>query len=159
MLSKRQLFIGLDPGVKGAAACIDVEGRAVEVLRFSKCTDCDVWEWLGKICLDDEVRSLYLEDVSSSPQMGVVSAFTFGKGLGRLEAWSIAAGAIHAFPIHKVRPLKWQTLLRCKSGGNKNVTKSRAQKLFPALTITHEIADALLIAEYARQVTVGAIRK
>jgi hypothetical protein len=35
----------------------------------------------------------------------------------------------------------------------KNITKRRAQQLFPAFTpITHAIADALLIAEYCRRV-------
>ena len=40
------------------------------------------------------------------------------------------------------------------SKGDKNVTKSRAQELFPELKITHAIADALLIAEYGRRVRI-----
>ncbi len=35
--------------------------------------------------------------------------------------------------------------------GDKNVSKRRAQELFPALKVTHAIADALLIAEFARR--------
>jgi hypothetical protein len=38
------------------------------------------------------------------------------------------------------------------SKGDKNVTKRRAQQLFPQLKVTHAIADALLIAEYGRRV-------
>jgi len=37
------------------------------------------------------------------------------------------------------------------TGGDKNVSKRRAQELFPEIKITHAIADALLIAEYARR--------
>jgi hypothetical protein len=37
------------------------------------------------------------------------------------------------------------------SKGDKNVTKRKAQELFPSLKITHATADALLIAEYLRR--------
>jgi len=39
----------------------------------------------------------------------------------------------------------------CLTKGDKNVSKRRAQELFPALKVTHAIADALLIAEFARR--------
>jgi hypothetical protein len=35
--------------------------------------------------------------------------------------------------------------------GDKNVSKRRAQELFPQLKVTHATADALLIAEYGRR--------
>lgn len=146
------MFIGLDPGVNGGAACVDEAGKPLAVIAFGKSTERDIWNWL---LAQNDVQAVYLEDVSASPQMGVVSAFTFGKGFGRLEAWGIALGATWNAPYHKVRPLKWQTLLGCRSKGNKNVTKAKAQQLFPSLKITHAISDALLIAEYARRVTLG----
>jgi hypothetical protein len=36
--------------------------------------------------------------------------------------------------------------------GDKNITKRKAQELFPEIKITHAIADSLLIAEYGRRV-------
>jgi hypothetical protein len=45
----------------------------------------------------------------------------------------------------------WQGALECLSGGSKNVTKLRAQQLFPGEKVTHGSADALLIAEYGRR--------
>jgi hypothetical protein len=45
--------------------------------------------------------------------------------------------------------------MRCLTKGDKNVSKARAQELFPALKITHATADALLIAEYGRRLNLG----
>jgi hypothetical protein len=39
----------------------------------------------------------------------------------------------------------------CLTKGDKNVSKSRAQELFPSIKVTHAIADALLIAEHNRR--------
>jgi hypothetical protein len=79
--------------------------------------------------------------------MGVVSAFTFGRGYGALRM------ALTMFDLHfeEVTPRQWQKAMACLTGGDKNVSKRRAQELFPALTITHAIADALLIAEFSRR--------
>jgi hypothetical protein len=44
--------------------------------------------------------------------------------------------------------------MSCLTKGDKNVTKSRAQELFPEVKVTHAIADALLIAEYGRRIRV-----
>jgi hypothetical protein len=85
---------------------------------------------------------------SASPQMGVTSAFTFGKGYGGLLMLLTALD----IPFDQITPRKWQTAMGCLSGGDKNVTKRRAQQLFPKLTITHAIADALLLAEFCRRV-------
>jgi hypothetical protein len=55
------------------------------------------------------------------------------------------------FPFEEVSPQKWQKAMGCMTKGDKNVSKAKAQQLFPQLKITHAIADALLIAEYARR--------
>jgi hypothetical protein len=36
--------------------------------------------------------------------------------------------------------------------GNKNITKQKAQELFPGIKVTHAIADALLIATYGKSI-------
>jgi hypothetical protein len=51
-------------------------------------------------------------------------------------------------PFERVRPQAWQKTMGCMSKGDKNVTKSKAQELFPSMKITHAIADSLLIAKY-----------
>jgi crossover junction endodeoxyribonuclease RuvC len=67
---------------------------------------------------------VYIEDVWSSPQMGVVSAFSFGRNLGILEG----AGASRAF-VTKVRPQDWKTAT--KTPKDKNEARRRAMQLFP----------------------------
>ena len=57
-------------------------------------------------------------------------------------------------PYEEVTPQKWQKALGCRTGGDKNVSKARAQALFPLQNITHAIADALLLAEYCRRLEV-----
>lgn len=78
-------------------------------------------------------------------QMGVSSAFTFGRGYGWIEMALLAA----RIPFDLVMPITWQTALGCRTHGDKNITKARAQALFPAFKVTHAIADALLIMKYA----------
>jgi hypothetical protein len=80
-------------------------------------------------------------------KMGSKSAFTFGRGVGNIEAFLTAAD----IPFERVTPLHWQTAMNCRTKGDKNVTKAAAAALFPTMAITHAIADALLIAEFARQ--------
>jgi len=103
----------------------------------------DLWELFRDIASEGECHA-YIEQVSSSPQMGVVSAFTFGNGFGHLEMALTAAG----IPFTRVRPQVWQKELGCLTKGDKNITKRKAQELFPSLKVNHATADSLLIATY-----------
>jgi len=136
-------IIGCDPGKNGGIAWITDGKACVEKMPD---TLKDLWELIESIKFDNcatEVKA-YIEQVSSSPQQGVVSAFSFGQGYGNLEMALTAAG----IPFERVRPQVWQKALGCMSKGNKNVTKAKAQELFPHMKVTHATADALLIATY-----------
>lgn len=135
-------YVGIDPGQKGGIAVLDDRGRPT-VFQLDKATDAEIVRFL-RSALPDAV--CVIERVSASPQMGVTSAFTFGKGFGILQGAIAGAGVPYALET----PNKWQTALRCKTGGDKNVSKAAAQRLFPTLKITHAIADALLIATYCK---------
>lgn len=136
-------FIGVDVGVNGGIAMIDEYGM-IEFAVKMPATDADVLAVFPPTPI--EARAV-LEKVSSSPQMGVVSAFTFGRGYGACRMALTASG----IPFDEVPPGTWQRKLECLSGGDKNVTKARAQQLFPGAAITHATADALLLAEYCRR--------
>jgi Holliday junction resolvasome RuvABC endonuclease subunit len=136
-------FLGIDPGVSGGVAFITPEGHGAAKMPD---TVQDVYNLIRHYKADGGTFAL-LESVHSSPAMGVVSAFTFGKGFGRLE---MALTALEV-PWEYISPQKWQKALSCLTGGDKNVSKAKAQQLFPGTKITHAIADALLIAEYARR--------
>ena len=137
--------IGIDPGKNGAIAILN--DGVLEAVHGMPQTVADLTDLVRSIVAARPAGAqitAYVEQVHSSPQMGVVSAFTFGRGLGNLEA------ALAAFGVRLVwvRPQVWQKALGCLTGGDKNVSKRRAQELFPGLKITHGNADALLIARY-----------
>jgi Holliday junction resolvasome RuvABC endonuclease subunit len=137
--------IGIDPGANGGIAWITDGKPCVEKMPD---TLQDLWELLVSISMNAEVGGTrihaYIEQVSSSPQMGVKSAFTFGNGFGHLEMALTAAG----IPFERVRPQVWQKAMGCMTRGDKNVSKRKAQELFPSIKVTHATADALLIASY-----------
>lgn len=143
-------YIGIDPGVGGGLALLNEEGRAIATSKMPE-TDADLLAllraWADKENPRVGATRAALEFVRSSPQMGVVSAFTFGRGYGALRMALCAAG----IPYDEVTPQKWQAAIGCRSHGDKNVTKRRAQELFPGMTVTHAVADALLIAEWSRR--------
>ena len=140
--------IGIDPGKNGAIAWISDGKPCVEKMPE---TLADLWELIyydtGHFysVTKGEFKA-YIEQVYSSPQMGVKSAFTFGNGFGHIEMALTAAG----IPFERIRPQVWQKAMGCMTKGDKNVSKRKAQELFPSLKITHATADALLIAEYGR---------
>ena len=139
-------IIGIDPGKNGGIAWIyDGKPCATKMPETLK----DLWD--GFYCITNLDRygagggfKAYIESVHSSPQMGVTSAFTFGNGFGHLEMALTAA----CIPFERVSPQKWQKALGCLTKGDKNVSKRRAQELFPSMKVTHATADALLIAHY-----------
>ena len=141
-----RITIGIDVGASGAIAWIDERGKSC----VEKMPDTlqDLWELVVSISLNAGTGGLgvraYLEAVSSSPQMGVVSSFSFGRGYGNLEMALTAAG----IPFERVRPQVWQKAMGCMTKGNKNISKAKAQELFPDKKIIHATADALLIALY-----------
>jgi hypothetical protein len=146
-----RITIGIDVGASGAIAWIDERGKSC----VEKMPDTlqDLWELICDITnfprstIDGRRYKAYIEQVSSSPQMGVVSSFSFGRGYGNLEMALTAAG----IPFERVRPQVWQKALNCLTKGSKNVTKQRAQELFPNIKCTHAVSDALLIAEYGKR--------
>lgn len=139
--------IGIDPGASGAIAWFSNDD-----LVYAKTPDtlADLWEVFVEIKNTSETGKFkaFIEQVHSSPQMGVKSAFTFGNGFGHLEM-ALTASQI---PFERVRPQVWQKYMGCMTKGNKGVSKAKAQELFPHIKCTHAISDAMLIAEYGRRI-------
>jgi len=146
-------IIGIDPGKSGGIAWHD--GTVMQVAKTPE-TLPDLWELIRHISMGGDTSNpfrapchAFIEFVHSSPQMGVVSAFSFGNGYGHLEMALVCA----EIPFERVRPQKWQKDLQCLTKGDKNVSKARAQELFPHLKLTHATADACLICEYGRRIS------
>ena len=149
------IYIGIDPGQSGGIAKIstgadgrmgDLTGDITLVAAMPK-TEQDIWMLLA----DDPIlagRFAFIEKVHAMPKQGVSSTFKFGRNYGFLRACLIAAG----IPFDEVSPVKWQRALGCLTKGDKNITKSKAQQLFPDMKFTHATADAMLLAEYCRRI-------
>jgi crossover junction endodeoxyribonuclease RuvC len=140
-------YLGIDPGNSGALALVDSDGAHIDTIKLKE-TPRDVWAWLDEC--RGSIAFAVLEKVHSMPRQGVASSFKFGESFGFCQGMLTAAGVRFEFAT----PQKWQKAMQCRTGGDKNVSKARAQALFPGVKITHAIADALLIADYARRVRV-----
>jgi hypothetical protein len=140
-----KVFLGIDPGKSGAIAAVWEDGLMANSYARGSDTLQDQVEWLSQF--DEEMeRVAIIEKVHSSPQMGVVSSFTFGQSYGFL----LGVLTVLKIPYHEVLPQRWQKAMGCMTGGDKKVSKHAAQKLWPHIKITHRDADARLIAEYGR---------
>lgn len=160
------IFVGVDPGVSGGIAVIDQHGRVMFTLRMPDSAPGIVDGIAACFELPSAVDGAWavIERVWSSPQMGVVSAMSFGKNVGRLEA----ALAAQDCDVEEVLPRKWQdevgvfypkAIRTLRPNGkesfgarDKHIPKRRAEELFPGATVSLATADALLIAEYCRRI-------
>lgn len=146
-----KIHIGIDPGMSGGIAFIPDNNPAKAWAVKMPETLADLWDCVyqqdGILTSDLTGIHACLEKVHSMPGQGVASSFKFGQGFGHLEMALTAA----RIPFTYVTPQKWQKELQCLTKGDKNVSKARAQQLFPHLKCTHAISDCLLIAEYCRR--------
>lgn len=152
----RMDVIGIDPGKSGGIAVLTSTG-SVRYLSKMMDTDKDLLELLDKYRMDSIV---FLEKVHAGPKMGSSAAFKFGRGYGAIVMAVLAVGV----RLEIITPQAWQKKLGLLVSGRglgqgdsdkKNRNKAKAQEIFPEAKITHATADALLIAEYGRQVLNG----
>ena len=145
------VWIGVDPGQSGGVGIIrELGGPAAFKMPE---TEGDVYGLLQSVKNYGIHISAVIERAHSMPKQGVASSFKFGRNFGGLLMALTASG----IPFTEVAPQSWQKALGCLSKGDKNVTKRRAQQLFPDIKITHATADAMLLAEFCRR-TKGAGR-
>ncbi len=148
------LYLGIDNGASGGIAAVTEHGMLYRVDPLPP-TDVELFALLQTLNGTPEGRPVaVLEYAQAFPKMGVVSSFNYGRGYGAVQMALCAA----EIPFDIITPRTWQGALSCLSQGDKNVTKRRAQQLFPqGVKVTHAIADALLIAEYCRRLKRGIL--
>lgn len=156
--------IGIDPGASGGIALIagplavgtvcvggkewvSTNADRLEFAQKMPASDAELLETLREMARSRPAPRAVVELVRSSPQMGVVSAFSFGGAYRAVKVALLAVG----IPFEEVTPAKWQRAMGCLSKGDKNVCKRKASELFPGVKVTLWNADALLIAEYGRR--------
>jgi Holliday junction resolvasome RuvABC endonuclease subunit len=143
-------FIGVDPGLSGGIARLVVRDGIVrpEVYPMPE-TERELWELMHQMNLGFPLGTVFalVERVHAMPRNGSIGNFKLGQSYGSLRLVMVAC----CIPFEEVTPAKWQKAMGCLTGGDKNISKARAQQLFPEVKLTHRTADALLIAEHCRR--------
>lgn len=169
-------IIGIDPGLSGGIAVIPFyDFKRTQVYSLADYTLSQLallfQEFrVGGGVLHEQEKDTHCEVYLEEPQLPMLNTQNsnnfsiqahkkLARSLGQLEGICIGAG----YPPNLVSPRKWQGSLNCLTKGNKNISKNLAIKVFPFLsrtaksgkykglpvsTITHAVADALLIALY-----------
>jgi hypothetical protein len=166
------IILGIDPGQSGGIAKLKQDGaRWLPSARPMPATEPEIADYLWTmqeeaqqekveiICFLEHIQPMPIIRRSKGPKgetreevnPGLNQIGNFMKHYGFLRGCLITIG----MPVEDIRPQAWQKLLGCMTRGNKNVSKGKAQQLFPTLQITHKIADALLIAEAGRKIRMG----
>ena len=149
-------WIGIDAGSNGAIAMIPETGE-IEIYEL---TDDMLLElcrkWSGDECI------CCVEDVASSPQMGVRSAFTFGVGFGKIQM------ALRCFNMSfaLIKPSRWKVEMGCNLSRSSTYAQKKAKdievckRLYPTISLKRTercrtdddgYADSLLLATYAKR--------
>jgi crossover junction endodeoxyribonuclease RuvC len=153
------MYIGVDPGLGGAVACVGSDGALVALydvptltLKTSRGTkqEYDVPGMVVLLAPHKGPRShVLIEESQAMPGQGVRSTWTTGYGYGLWLGVLGALGLAHT----RIRPAVWKRRLGLTS--DKEQARLRAQQLFPSADLRrkrdHGRAEALLLAWYGRQ--------
>ena len=135
---------GIDPGANGS--CVVHDNGVFTHQKFT--TEGDMAQFIKEQAPD----FCFLEEVHSMPGQGVSSVFSFGSNYGFYRGVLFALG----IPFSTVPPAKWMRDMRCLTKGDKNISKRRAQELYPTVKMIHALADAYLICTYGVEVKKGS---
>jgi hypothetical protein len=157
------IYMGIDPGASGGVAVIaDING-GLEVAAHEMPEQVN--DLMDLLASYGNTSYAVCERVGPNRgkgerRQGASSMFTFGRGFGRLETALVASGIRHEF----YGPQIWQKVFGLSgvkdetSTEKKNRHKAAAVRLFPGVKVTHKVADAILIAEFARRTWTAHIR-
>lgn len=136
------ILIGIDPGISGGISVLwDKDVIAYKMPE----TETDIVDFFR--AFNPSITKAIIEKVHGMPKMSGTAMFSFGKIYGTTRTAMIAL----KIPFDEVSPQTWMKSLGCMTKGDKNISKARAQQLYPHIKCTHAIADSLLILEYLRQ--------
>lgn len=152
-----ELYIGIDPGKKGAIAIITrelevlslfdmplLENKEVDALTLhDKISEYNMKENVEAVCV--------LEKAQAMRNQGVCSTFTYGEGYGCVKAALQLAEVCY----QEVHPLTWKTYLRMTRKGftkkqKKDLSLQFSKEIFKGADIKKKDgrAEALLLAYY-----------
>ncbi|QIK38108.1 hypothetical protein GWK36_09040 [Caldichromatium japonicum] len=141
--------LGIDPGLAGALAWIGEDGAVLDVADMpildegprKKAIDAAA---LSALVTRHPVRRAVIELVHARPTDSKVSAFSFGRNVGAIEAVVLAAG----LPLARVHPVTWRRFAGLASGAPKEASIAACLRLCPSARphlTRHDRADAVLM--------------
>lgn len=154
-------YVGVDPGLNGAFATLDVEADGGQVVAVhpvpvewmpvgtGKRRHYDVAR-LWRLLLAAKAKPItlaYVEQQGARPGQGVSSTFSIGVGFGMWHALLVATG----IPFVVVSPLRWRAQVGLGRSSKTTQARKRAVQLaavrrFPAVPIKLDHADAVMLA-------------
>ena len=129
-------IIGIDPGVHGAIARLDLTHGLIEVIdmpslivKVGKSNKTRISpQALASYIAGHKPSHAYVEAVHAMPGQGVSSTFAFGQALGQIEGVLAALGV----PVTYVTPAAWKRSMQVTAG--KGTSRARAMQLWPRQT-------------------------
>lgn len=156
------LFLGVDPGSKGAAVILNADSEQPDDFLFAESGPAVIAAWLRNL----KPSYAVIEKVGAMPGQGVTSMFTFGEQYGIIQGVLIALQIPHALvppqtwrkEVGLILPAKYKRQGRAaRTRAVKEATVQAAIRRWPVMAETLQkvknwpIADALWIAECARR--------
>ncbi len=158
-------IIGVDPGLSGALSLLDPASRLLDVIDMPSTPKSATKNWVDANKLNVVIKGWLelvngdrleaaVENVHAMPGNGVSAMFTFGHGLGVVQAVLVCNG----IPIHWITPQAWKKHYLLKS--EKKLSTAKACNLYPQhteLLVTPRgrcldgRAEAILIARYLQR--------
>lgn len=148
------IYLGIDPGKRGAIAALNSAGEILSLARFSEAeTDGRIALIIGDLiaALPEARICATIEKVGAMPGQGVTSMFSFGRAYGEAVGALILCRARLQF----VRPQAWQKDLKLTGYGGEKAEHKRALKQAAEAAFSRRFTldecDAVLIAEWSRR--------
>lgn len=161
----KKVYVGVDPGQNGSIVCLD--GKSINYISLATPLPT-LWEWVGQLGQADCIAVLeeqqprpthWFNPKTKKKESSILRSTCILYGnYCMVRALLTAAGAA----VNEVLPKDWQRTMNIrrekgeKNTDWKNRLKAKAQQLFPKQKITLMISDALVLAEYARRIDLGA---
>jgi Holliday junction resolvasome RuvABC endonuclease subunit len=152
-----KLFLGIDPGVHGGLAVVEITDGAAPVLI--ECIDVPVIGSSAKERVDvaalrnfiekHEPALALIERAGVMPKQGIASGFKYGRAVGAIEATI----TLCSVPVEIVEPSAWKRFWHLP-GKDKERARQLALEKFPAAHASlarrkdHQKAEAALLALY-----------
>jgi hypothetical protein len=152
------IFVGIDPGQKGAFSLVDHKARLVEYWIMGELYDMR----MKLIPYQDKIKVVAIERAQAMAKQGrkqgASGMFAYGKGYGKL------LGMLETLnmPYEEIRPLQWMQKMYVKweAGTSKEKGREICKAMHPDVTFMptkrykymHDgLTDATMIAHYARR--------